>query len=412
MPLFARVRQAWNAFRSNEERTRPKSAFDDPYDYTVRPGPGASSSPTIPRLQIFNERSIVSSIYTRIAIDVASIDIRHVLVDEDERFVENVKSGLNQCLLLEPNMDQAPRAFRQNIVMTMLDKGVSAIVPVDTVQNPENTADFEILTLRVGDITQWYPQEVLINLYNEATGLRQDVRLEKRFVAIAENPLYAVMNEPNSTLQRLIRKLQLLDVVDEQSSSGKLDIIIQLPYTVKSEARREQANRRRVDLESQLKGSQYGVAYTDVTEKITQLNRPAENNLLKQVELLTEMLYSQLGLTKEVMLGTADEAAMLNYYNRTIEPILDTIVQAMQRSFLGILGTHKMERVRYFRDPFKLVPVAQLAEIGDKMTRNEILTSNELRGIMGVRPSKDPKADQLRNSNVPQPEPPEAETSS
>jgi hypothetical protein len=324
-------------------------------------------------------------------------------MDEFGRYSKDLDSGLNRCLTLEANLDQAPRAFRQDIVTTLFDKGVAAIVPVDTSVNPFDTDTYDIHTLRVGEVTTWYPNHVRVSIYNEVRGLREEVTLEKKFVSIVQNPLYAVMNEPNSTLQRLIRKLNLLDTVDEQSSSGKLDLIIQLPYVIKSDARRNQAEQRRKDIEFQLKGSQYGIAYTDGTEKITQLNRPAENNLLQQVEYLTDMLYSQLGITTAVMDGTADEKTMLNYYNRTIEPILDSIVEAMERTFVGRLGIAKKERIKYFRDPFKLVPVSNLAEIADKFTRNEILTSNEIRGFMGIPPSADPKADKLINSNMPQP---------
>jgi len=312
---------------------------------------------------------------------------------------------LNECLVWEPNLDQSPRAFLQDIAMTLFDKGVAAIVPVDTSRDPQTNLLYDIYSLRVGDIVTWYPKHVRVNVYNENEGRREEVTLEKRSVAIIENPLYSVMNEPNSTLQRLIRKLGLLDAVDEQSGSGKLDLIIQLPYVIKSEARRQQAEQRREDIEFQLKGSQYGIAYTDGTEKITQLNRPAENNLLKQVEYLTNLLYSQLGLTPEVMDGTADEDAMVLYYSRTIEPILDAIVQAMQRAFLGPMGSLGDQRIKYFRDPFKLVPVKDIAEIADKFTRNEILSANEIRTSLGIKPSSDPKADQLVNSNMPQPEP-------
>jgi hypothetical protein len=287
--------------------------------------------------------------------------------------------------------------------MTMFDRGVAALVPVDTTQDPTTHEVIDIYTLRVGEIVQWYPEHVRLSVYNESKGIREEITLEKRFVAIVENPLYAVMNEPNSTLQRLIRKLSFLDAVDEQSASGKLDLIIQLPYVIKTDARREQAEKRREDIEFQLKGSQYGIAYTDGTEKITQLNRPAENNLMAQIEYLVKMLYGQLGITDEVMNGTADEAAMINYSNRTVEPILSAIVEAMQRAFIGHQGTANFERIRYFKNPFKLVPVADLAEIVDKFTRNEILSSNEVRGYIGIPPSKDPKADQLVNSNMPQP---------
>jgi hypothetical protein len=337
---------------------------------------------------------------------VSSVAIRHVLLDEQARYLEDIKGPLNECLLFQPNIDQSPRAFRQDIAATLFDDGVAAIVPVDYVVKSDDTMKmrFETHSLRVGRIVNWYPKHVRVSLYNEATGTREEILLEKRMVAIVENPLYAVMNEPNSTLQRLIKKLQLLDVVDEQSSSGKLDLIIQLPYVIKSEARREQAEKRRQDIEFQLKGSQYGIAYTDGTEKITQLNRPAENNLLKQVEYLTGMLYGQLGITEEVMNGTADEKVMINYFNRTIEPLLDAITEAMQRVLVGPQGTREREKIQYFRDPFKLVPLSQIAEIADKFSRNEILSSNEIRGFMGLRPSKDPKADQLINSNMPQPQ--------
>jgi hypothetical protein len=356
-------------------------------------------------MHFYSERSIVSSIYTRIAIDVSDLVIRHTQTDDDGRYLKDVKSSLNDCLTLEPNIDQSPRAFRQDIAMTLFDKGVSALVPVDTSRDPQTNEIFDIFTMRVGEIVTWYPRHVKLSVYNENKGKREEITLEKRFVAIIENPLYAVMNEVNSTLQRLIRKLTLLDAVDEQSSSGRLDVIIQLPYVIKSESRRQQAESRREDIEFQLRGSQYGIAYIDGTEKITQLNRPSENNLLKQVEYLTALLYNQLGLTEEVMNGTADEKAMLNYYNRTIEPIVDAIVQSMQRAFLGPVNTLANQKIKYFRDPFKLVPVADIAEIADKFTRNEILTSNEIRGFMGIPPSSDPKADKLVNSNMPQPGP-------
>ena len=394
MPIRDRVKKAWNAFRYSDSKRN-----EDPY--TV--GPSSSYKPDRTPLRFYNERSIISAIYTRLSIDVSDLLIRHVKLDEFGRYAADVTSTLNRTLTLEPNLDQSPRAFRQDIAMTMFDKGVAAIVPVDTAVNPMQEDIFDIYNLRVGDVVQWHPRHVRINLYNENKGQRQEITLEKRFVAIVENPLYAVMNEPNSTLQRLIRKLGLLDAVDEQSSSGKLDIIIQLPYVIKSEARRQQAEQRREDIEFQLAGSKYGIAYTDGTEKITQLNRPAENNLLSQVEYLTKMLYGQLGLTEDIMNGTADEKAMLNYFNRTIEPLVDAIVQSMQRTFLGPIATARGERIQYFRDPFKLVPTAQLAEIADKFTRNEILTSNEVRGFMGIPPSSDPKADQLRNSNMPDP---------
>jgi hypothetical protein len=370
-------------------------------EYGNGPPTFSSAPPSRPRRRYSNERTIISSVYNRIAIDVADIPIRHTQLDENGQYKNDIDSLLNLCLTHEPNLDQAPRAFRQDIAMTLFDKGVAAIVPVDTTMDPTTEEVYDIITLRVGDIVSWYPKHVRVSLWNEAVARRQEVLLEKRRVAIVENPLYAVMNEPNSTLQRLIKKLNLLDVVDEQSSSGKLDLIIQLPYTIKSEARRQQAEQRRQDIELQLKGSQYGIAYTDGTEKITQLNRPAENNLLKQVEFLTETLYDQLGITKDVMSGTADEATMINYHNRTIKPIVEAIVEAMQRSFVGHLGNAKKQKIHYFRDPFKFVPLSNLAEIVDKFTRNEILTGNEVRSYLGIPPSTDPKANELRNSNMP-----------
>lgn len=399
MAIFDRVRKAWNVFVKNEEPS---------VDYNLGPPTYLGTSPSRPRRTFVNERTIVSSIYNRISIDVAEITLRHVKLDKEERYSENVISPLNDCLTLEPNLDQGPRAFRQDIAMTLFDKGVAAIVPIDTSLNPDTNEVVDIYTLRVGEITSWYPKHVRVSVYNENKGLREEITLEKKFVAIVENPLYSVMNEPNSTLQRLIRKLGMLDAVDEQSSSGKLDLIIQLPYVIKSEARKQQAEQRRKDIEFQLKGSQYGIAYTDGTEKITQLNRPAENNLLKQIEFLTVMLYGQLGITEEVMNGTADEKTMINYHYRTIKPIMDAIVEAMQRSFLGPIKTKKLERILYFKDPFKLVPVSDLAEIADKFTRNEILTSNEIRQFIGIKPASDPKADALMNSNMPQPNGPVA----
>lgn len=395
MGIIDRARKAWNAFVNIENQGS--------VDYSSGTPSYSSSSPSRPRLRYYNERSIISAIYTRISIDVAGITLRHIKLDDKERFSENIKSNLNSCLNLEANLDQSPRAFRQDIAMTLFDKGVAAIVPVDTTVNPNTNEVVDIYTIRVGEIVTWYPKHVRISVYNEAKGIREEITLAKRFVAIIENPLYSVMNEPNSTLQRLIRKLNLLDAVDEQSGSGKLDLIIQLPYVIKSEARRAQAEKRREDIEFQLKGSQYGIAYTDGTEKITQLNRPAENNLLGQIEYLTNMLYGQLGITEDVMNGTADEKSMINYFNRTIEPIIAAIVESMQRAFIGPVGTMNSERVAYFRDPFKLVPISELAEIADKFTRNEVLSSNEIRGFIGIEPSKDPKADELTNSNMPQP---------
>lgn len=390
--ISERLKHAWNAFS--------KSTLENNEDYSYGPtqyGP----PPARQRPRFSSERSIISSIYTRLGVDVASAVIKHVRLDEQGRYVEDIDSGLNECLMVDPNIDQTPRQFRQDIAMTLFDAGVLAIVPVDTTLNPSMSGSFDVKSLRVGTVSQWYPTKVKVNLFNEAKQKREDVTLDKKFVAIVENPLYGVMNEPNSTLQRLIRKLNLLDAVDEQSGSGKLDIIIQLPYAIKSEARRQQATQRREDLEYQLAGSKYGVAYADATEKITQLNRPAENNLLAQVQYLTEMLYTQLGLTPEVMNGTADEAAMLNYHSRTIEPILTSIVEAMRRALLTKTGRSQGQSIQYFRDPFKLVPISQLAEIADKFTRNEVLTSNEIRSIVGFKPSKDKGADKLQNSNMP-----------
>jgi putative sterol carrier protein len=391
--IGSRIKHAWNAFLNQDPETMTKS-FAGAYAYGPRPDRIRFSIP--------NERSIISSIYTRLSVDIAAIDIRHVRLDDDERYLEDILSGLNNCLTLEANIDQAARAFRQDIAMTILDKGVAAIVPVTATVNPSTSGSFDIKTLRVGDVVAWMPKHVRVSLYNEDTGRREEVILEKKFVAIVENPLYSVMNEPNSTLQRLIRKLNLLDAVDEQSSSGKLDLIIQLPYVIKSEARRQQAEQRRKDIEFQLKGSQYGIAYTDGTEKVTQLNRPSENNLLKQIEYLTAMLYGQLGLTEGVMNGTADEKAMLNYNNRTVEPIVAAIIESMRRTFLTNTARSQKQSIMYFRNPFKLVPVNDIAEIADKFTRNEILTSNEIRQVIGFKPSMDEKADKLINSNMPQ----------
>lgn len=390
-----RIKHAWNAFTGTEHDTQQLVSYSSAMSYGGRPDRV--------RFTISNERSIISSIFTRLSIDVAAIDIRHVRLDEHGRYLEDIDSGLNNCLTLEANLDQAARAFRQDIAMTILDKGVAAIVPVDTTVNPGVSGSFEIKTMRVGEVKAWMPKHVRVSLYNEAKGRREEIVLEKKYVAIVENPLYAVMNEPNSTLQRLIRKLNLLDAIDEQSGSGKLDIIIQLPYVIKSEARRMQAEQRRKDIEFQLKGSQYGIAYTDGTEKVTQLNRPAENNLMAQVQYLIEMLYGQLGLTEAIMNGTADEAAMLNYNNRTIEPLVSSIIEAMRRTFLTNTARSQKQSVLYFRDPFKLIPMKEIAEISDKFTRNEIASANEIRQTIGLKPSTDPKADELRNANMPQP---------
>lgn len=399
MGLLDQVKKSWNAFRSTDQ-SYSKDLYDQgPPSYGTTPPQNA-------RLRYFNERSIITSIYTRMAIDVADILIRHAKVNEDGDYVDTIDSEFNTCLTFQPNLDQGPRAFRQDIVMTLFDEGVAAIVPVDTISDPQVEAQFDILSMRVGKITQWYPKHVRVSVYNENKGVREEVTLEKQMVAIVENPFYAVMNEPNSTLQRLIRKLQLLDTVDEATSSGKLDLIIQLPYVIKSEARQKQAEQRRDQIEFQLKGSKYGIAYTDGTEKITQLNRPAENNLLKQIEYLTGKLYGELGLTEGVMNGTAGEAEMLLYFNRTIEPFLDAVVEAMHRAFLGLIGKKKKQKVLYFREPFKFVPLGQLAEIVDTMSRNEILSPNEIRSAMGYRPSQDPKSDALINSNMPPPPPP------
>lgn len=388
-----RLRHAWDAFKGgqHEPDTVPYSDLGISYGYR----------PDRSRLNLAGERSIISSIYTRIGMDVASIDIKHVRVDENDRFTEEIDSGLNYCLTVEANLDQGARALRQDIVMTLLDKGVAAIVPVDTTLNPNVTGGYDILTLRVGEITMWYPSHVRVRVYNERTGHKEEIVLPKKLVAIIENPLYSVMNEPNSTLQRLIHKLSLLDSADEHISSGKLDIIMQLPYVIKNEARREQAEKRRKDIEFQLKGSKYGIAYTDGTERITQLNRPAENTLLKQVEFLTNLLYTQLGLTPGVFDGTADPQQMLNYNNRTIEPILGAIKEAMHRTFLTKTARKQGQAIAYFQDPFKLVPVNEFAELADKFTRNEILSTNEIRSLVGFRPSTDPKADELRNKNLP-----------
>lgn len=390
--ISGRIKHAWNAFKDSDI---------DPFQARDSYGASYSVRPYAARPMIANSKSIISAIYTRIGIDVAAIPMMHVMLDDNKRYIKTVNSGLNNCLTVEANIDQAARAFRQDMAMTMFDKGVIAIVPVDTTLNPLMTGSWDIITARIGEIVTWYPQHVRVSVYNETRGVREEVTLPKKNVAIVENPLYTVMNEPNSTLQRLIRKLSLLDSVDEQSSSGKLDLIIQLPYVVKSEARRQQADQRRKDIEMQLKGSQYGIAYTDGTEKITQLNRPAENNLMKQIEYLTGMLYGQLGLTEAVFNGTASEAEMLNYHNRTIEPILSALTEGMKRSFLTKTARTQGHSIEFFRDPFKLVPVSQMADIADKFTRNEIASSNEIRGTLGWKPAADPKADELRNKNIP-----------
>lgn len=389
IPFTSRLKHAWNAFTNR-----------DPTYYYPDIGSSYSYRPDRYRLSRGNERSIVTSIYNRIALDVAAINIQHVQLDEDERFLSVIKSGLNTCLSLEANIDQTGRAFIQDIVLSMMDEGCVAIVPVDTDLDPDVTKGIDILSMRVGKIVNWYPRHVTVRVYNDMTGLKKDITLPKEQVAIVENPLYIVINEPNSTMQRLIRKLNLLDAVDEQSSSGKLDLIIQLPYVIKSEARRRQAEQRRADIEKQLSGTKYGIAYTDGTEHITQLNRSVENNLLKQIEYLTSMLFSQLGITQSILDGTADEKTMLNYYNRTVEPIISAIVDEMKRKFLTKTARSQNKSIIFFKDPFKLVPVSELAEISDKFTRNEIATANEIRQVIGWKPSSDPKADQLRNSNL------------
>lgn len=393
MTFGSRLKHAFNAFMNRDPTHLNYQGVGGGYAYR----------PDRPRLTRGNERSIVTAIFNRIALDVASIDIKHCLLDENGRFVSVKNSGLNNCLTLEANIDQTGRAFIQDIVMSMLDEGCVAIVPVDTDFNPEDTSGYDILTMRTGKIIEWYPAHVKVRLYNERTGLKEEIILPKKSVAIVENPLYAVINEPNSTMQRLVRKLNLLDLVDEQSSAGKLDLIIQLPYIIKTQARREQAEARRKDIEMQLSGSKYGIAYTDGTERITQLNRPLENNLLKQIEYLTDLVYGQLGITQEVLNGTADEKTMLNYTNQCIEPIISAIVDEMKRKFLSKTARTRMQTIKFFRDPFRLVPINNMAEIADKFTRNEILTSNEIRQIVGMKPSSDPKADQLVNSNISQP---------
>lgn len=387
--IGSRLKTAWNAFFSR-----------DPTSDYAHTGISTTYRPDRLRLSRGTHRTIVTSIINRIAIDVAQISIQHVRLDENNRYIETIDSGLNSCLNLEANIDQTGRAFIQDIVMSMCDEGVVAIVPVDTTSDPNRTGSYDIQTMRTGKILEWSPEHIKANVYNDRTGQRQDITLSKRVVGIVENPLYAVLNEPNSIMQRLIRKLTLLDIVDEQSSAGKLDLIIQLPYVIKTEARRKQAEARRQDIEDQLAGSKYGIAYTDGTERITQLNRPIENNLMKQIEYLMNMLYSQLGITQSVMDGTADEKTMLNYYNRTIEPIISAITDEMKRKFLTKTARSQRQSIAFFRDPFKLVPVADLAEIADKMTRNEIMTSNEIRQIIGMKPANDPKADELRNSNI------------
>ena len=389
-----RIKNAWNAFVNNRDPTSKWKDIGSSYYYR----------PDRQRFTGGNERTIVTSVYNRIAMDVAAIDIKHVRLDENDRYLETIDSGINRCFSEEANIDQTGRAFIQDIVMSMLDEGCVAIVPVDTNVDPTLSNSYDILSMRVGQILQWYPNHVQVRVYNDRTGNKEDIILPKETVGIIENPLYAVINEPNSTMQRLIRKLSLLDAIDEQSSSGKLDLIIQLPYTIKTEARRQQAEQRRKEIEMQLTNSKYGIAYTDGTEHITQLNRPIENNLMKQIEYLTSMLYSQLGITQSILDGSADEKTMLNYYTRTIEPIISAIVCEAKRKFLTKTARSQRQSFLFFRDPFKLVPISQIADIADKFTRNEIASSNEIRQCIGMKPSKDPKADMLINSNLNQPE--------
>ena len=391
MSFGSRLKHAWNAFTGNIQMNYRDLGMSYPYRADR------------PRMSRGNERSIVTSVYNRIALDVAALNVQHVRLDENGRFLSVIDDGLNNCLTLEANVDQTARSFIQDVVISMFDEGSVAIVPVDTTTDPNVSGSYDIQSLRVGQILDWYPQYIRTRVYNEQTGRKEDIVVPKSAVAIIENPLCAVINEPNSTMQRLIRKLNLLDVIDEQSGSGKLDLIIQLPYVIKTEARRQQAENRRKDIESQLSGSKYGIAYTDGTEHITQLNRSVNNNLMSQIEYLTSMLYSQLGITQSILDGTADEKTMLNYNNRTIEPIISAIVDEMKRKFLTKTARSQRQSISFFRDPFKLVPVNEIAEIADKFTRNEIMTSNEIRQVVGMKPSDDPRADELRNKNLSEP---------
>ena len=387
-----RLKHAWNAFFNKDPTPVERN---DGFVYSYRPDR--------PKLTRGNERSIVNAIYNRISLDVSALNIRHCRLDKNNRYIEDIDSKINRCLTLEANIDQTGRSFIQDIVMSMLDEGCVAIIPVDTETNPMISGSYDILTMRTGKILEWRPTTIKVRVYNEKTGLKEDIVVPKKMAAIIENPLYSVINEPNSTMQRLIRKLNLLDTIDEQSGAGKLDLIIQLPYIIKTDARRKQAEERRKDIEMQLAGSKYGIAYTDGTERITQLNRPVENNLMKQIEYLTSMLYSQLGITQSILDGTADEKTMLNYNNRTIEPIVSAIVDEMKRKFLTKTAITQGQSIKFFSEPFKLVPISNIADIADKFTRNEILSSNEIRGIIGMQPSNDPKADQLLNKNISQP---------
>ena len=396
LTLTSRLKKAWNVFVNNRDPTADHIHYQNV-------GMGYVHRPDRVRFSRGNERSIVTSVYNRIALDVAAIAIKHCRIDKNGRYIEDIKSGLNDCLTLEANIDQTGRSFIQDVVMSMFDEGAVAIVPVDTSIDPKKAGSFDILSMRTGKILEWYPAHVKVRVYNDRTGRKEDITLPKRSVAIIENPLYAVINEPNSTMQRLIRKLNILDAIDEQSGSGKLDLIIQLPYVIKSEARQQQAEKRRKDIEEQLKGP-YGIAYTDGTERITQLNRPVENNLMKQIEYLMNQLYSQIGMTPGVLDGTADEKQMLNYSNRTLEPIVSAIVDAMKRVFLTRTARTQGQTIMYFNNPFKLMTVKEIAESADSLGRNEIVTSNEFRQILGFKPSNDPKADELRNSNLNHPE--------
>lgn len=391
MSFIGRLQNAWNVFRNNES---------DKNEYKSFSGISYSYRPDRPRFTRGNERTIITSILNRIANDTATIDVKHVRLDDNGRYKETIDSGLNDCLNLEANIDQTGRAFRLDAIMSLLDEGCVALVPVDTTTNPKLSNSYDIKTIRTGKIIQWFPSSIKVNVYNELIGKREDIIIPKSYAAIVENPFFSIMNEPNSTMQRLIRKLTLLDAIDELNGSGKLDLIIQLPYVVKSETRQKQAEQRRTDIEEQLTGSKYGIAYIDGTEHITQLNRPVENNLMSQIEYLQNLLYSQLGITQSIMDGTADEKVMLNYNNRVIEPILSAFVDEMKRKFLTKTARTQGQSIMYFRDPFKLVPVDNIAEIADKFTRNEIMSSNEVRQIIGMKPSSDPKADELRNKNL------------
>lgn len=392
LPFVARVKRAWNVFRNRDPTRRL-------YDY----GPGYGYRPDRFRFTRGNERSIITSVYNRIALDASAMDIKHVRLDESGRFLSDIDSGLNRCLTLEANTDQTGTAFMQDVVQSMLDEGCVAIVPIDTDDDPEKGfGSTEILSLRTGKILEWYPAHIRVRVYNESTGRQEDIVMPKSAVGIVENPLFAVMNEPNSTMQRLVRKLNILDSIDEQSGSGKLDMIIHIPYATKSKMQQEYAEQRRREIEEQLNNSKYGIAWAGLSEHITQLNRPIENNLMGQVEYLTSMLYSQLGITQSILDGSADEKTMLNYYNRTIEPILSAITTELKRKFLTKTARTQRQSIEFFRDPFKLVPVNEIAEIADKFTRNEIMSSNEMRQIIGMIPSKDPNADELRNKNLSQ----------